>query len=72
MVKADKESEETRNFAVLLYDVAGMTSGYEIGDTKDFATRVMSLMSVKARDDNAAVKDAVVVERKQIILNRDG
>ena len=62
MVKADKESEETQNFAVLLYDVAGMTSGYEIGDTKDFATRVMSLMSVKARDDNAAVKDAVVEE----------
>ena len=62
MVKANKDSEETQNFAVLLYDVAGMTSGYEIGDTKDFATRVMNLMSVKARDDNAAVPDAVVEE----------
>ena len=60
MVKANKDSEETQNFAVLLYDVAGMTSGYEIGDTKDFATRVMTLMSVKARDDNAVVQDAVV------------
>lgn len=60
MVKTNKDSEETQNFAVLLYDVAGMTSGYEIGDTKDFATRVMTLMSVKARDDNAAVQDAVV------------
>ena len=60
MVKTNKDSEETQNFAVLLYDVAGMTSGYEIGDTKDFATRVMNLMSIKARDDNAAVQDAVV------------
>jgi len=59
MVKTDKDSEETKNFAILLYDVAGMTSGYEIGDTKDFATRVMNLMSVKARDDGAA-QEAVV------------
>ena len=59
MVKTDKDSEETKNYAILLYDVAGMTSGYEIGDTKDFATRVMNLMSVKARDDGAA-PEAVV------------
>jgi len=57
MVKADKDSEETKNFAILTYDVAGMTSGYDIGDIKDFSRRVMALMSVKARDD---VKDAVV------------
>mmetsp|Transcript_32377 Transcript_32377/g.66178 ORF Transcript_32377/g.66178 Transcript_32377/m.66178 type:complete len:765 (-) Transcript_32377:285-2579(-) len=57
MVKADKDSEETKNFAILTYDVAGMTSGYDIGDIKDFSRRVMALMSVKARDD---VQDAVV------------
>merc|ERR1712127_457462 len=30
MVKADKENEETQTFAELIYDVASMTSGYEL------------------------------------------
>eukprot|EP00566_Odontella_aurita_P004702 CAMPEP_0113588786 /NCGR_PEP_ID=MMETSP0015_2-20120614/35713_1 /TAXON_ID=2838 /ORGANISM="Odontella" /LENGTH=794 /DNA_ID=CAMNT_0000494707 /DNA_START=99 /DNA_END=2483 /DNA_ORIENTATION=- /assembly_acc=CAM_ASM_000160 len=62
MVKDDIDSEETKNFAVLMYDVAGMMSGYEIGEVSDFAQRVMALMSVKARDD---VEDAVVEEKEK-------
>lgn len=41
MVKADKESNELKESALLMYDVASMTSGYEVGDMKSFATRVM-------------------------------
>jgi len=58
MVKADKEAPETGNFGRLLYDVAAMTSGYEVSDMGDFAKRVMNMMSTKASDD--IVKDAEV------------
>jgi len=66
MVKGgDKDSAETKNFAMLLYDVAGMTSGYDVDDTGDFAKRVMALMTTKARDDGAGVQDAVIEEKKE-------
>jgi len=41
----EKDEVERENFAMLLYDVAGMTSGYEIGNVSDFAKRVMTLMN---------------------------
>jgi heat shock protein beta len=44
MVKADKEAAELEEFAMLLYDVASMTSGYDIPNVKNFAQRVLSLM----------------------------
>lgn len=58
MIKAQgEESEEPRNFAVLLYDVAALTSGYEIEDSGDFAKRILSMLTSKAKSD---VKDAEV------------
>jgi molecular chaperone HtpG len=45
MVKADRESKVLEERALLMYDVAAMTSGYEVTDMKDFAKRVMSLMN---------------------------
>jgi len=63
MVKADRDSEETKNFAVLMYDIAGMSSGYKVEDIKDFTERVMALMSSKARDD---IQDAVVEDEDDI------
>jgi len=59
MVKADRDSEGAKTFAMLMYDVAGMTSGYEIEDTGDFAKRVMSLMATKSQEEG--VQDAEVV-----------
>jgi heat shock protein beta len=53
MIKKDKESPETKNFAMLMYDIASLTGGYEISDTGDFAKRVMSMMTSKAKDDVA-------------------
>ncbi|EEC43000.1 heat shock protein Hsp90 [Phaeodactylum tricornutum CCAP 1055/1] len=44
MIKVDKESTELQDRALLMYDVAAMTSGYEVGDMKSFAARVMGLM----------------------------
>jgi len=44
----DKESQELESFALLMYDVAAMTSGYEVGDLRSFAQRVMGLMDEKA------------------------
>merc|ERR1711967_57702 len=59
MVKADKESKETEDYGRLLFDVAGMTSGYDIEDMSGFAKRVMGLMSSGAE----ATTDAVVEEK---------
>lgn len=59
MVKEDKESKELEERALLIYDVAAMTSGYDVADTKQFAVRVMKLMGQNV-DGN--VKDAEVVE----------
>jgi heat shock protein beta len=45
MVKTgDKESNELEERALLVYDVAAMTSGYDVADIKKFAQRVMKLM----------------------------
>jgi molecular chaperone HtpG len=58
MVKADKAGKESEDFAKLLFDVAGMTSGYDIEDMSGFAKRVMGLMgSPQAVDET---QDAVV------------
>lgn len=59
MVKEDKESKELEERALLIYDVAAMTSGYDVADTKQFAVRVMKLMGQNV-DGN--VKDAEMVE----------
>ena len=60
LVKVDRDGDETKNFATLLYDVAALTSGYEVENPADFAKRVMTLMTSKAEADG--VKDAEVVE----------
>jgi HSP90 family molecular chaperone len=39
-----EDDKEVKDFALLLYDVAAMTSGYEVGDMRGFAKRVMGLM----------------------------
>lgn len=57
LVKVDKESKELKETALLMYDVAAMTSGYDVSDMKSFAKRVMTLMNDKA----GGVKDAEVV-----------
>merc|ERR1712238_530892 len=51
MVKAGDESED---FANLIFDVAGMTSGYDIEDMAGFSKRVMGLMSSKPVVDTVA------------------
>merc|ERR1712176_1367762 len=44
-----------KDFARLLFDVAGMTSGYDIEDMAGFAKRVMGLMSPEAGGTTEAV-----------------
>lgn len=73
MVKADKENPDTKNFAMLIYDVASMTGGYEVSDAGAFAKRVMSLMTTKAKQDvednvnqDAESKDKVEDDDKPI------
>lgn len=49
LVKEDKENKDTADYARLLFDVAGMTSGYDVEDMSGFAKRVMSLMSSEVK-----------------------
>jgi molecular chaperone HtpG len=58
MVKDDKESKLTENFALLMYDVAGMQSGYDVADKSSFAKRVMGLVSVQ---EDGEIQGAEVV-----------
>ena len=45
MVESDRAAAATKDFASLVFDVAAVSSGYEIKDTGAFATRVIALMS---------------------------
>jgi len=58
----DQNEKEKENFGKLIYDVAAMTSGYEVEDTGDFAQRVMKLMNPNAVMDEEVeeVKDAEI------------
>merc|ERR1712238_493042 len=40
----EKDSSSTRDYAMLMYDVASMTGGYEVSDMGDFAKRVIGMM----------------------------
>ena len=61
MIKTSKEDKSTENFAMLMYDIAGMQSGYDLDDTAGFAKRVMGLMS----KDVAATPEAEVVQEEK-------
>lgn len=51
-----QEDKSTEDFALLMYDVASMTSGYDIKDPRSFAKRVMTLMN--KGEVSGAVQDA--------------
>merc|ERR1712232_1242132 len=60
MVEKKLDNSKTKNFSMLLYDVARITSGYEISDSGEFAKRVMSLMT----------RDVITFEEEQAINNK--
>jgi heat shock protein beta len=60
----ESDNDEAKNFAVLLYDVAALTSGYEIEDSGDFAGRIMSVMKSKSSVSSGGIKDAEVETTK--------
>ena len=62
MIKSSggKDSKKTEDFALLMYDVASMTSGYDVTDVRGFAKRVMGVMSNDG--SSSGVQDAVLEE----------
>merc|ERR1739845_226207 len=70
MVEKNVEKKQTRTFSMLLYDVARITSGYEISDSGEFAKRVMSLMT---RDFNKSGNfvDAIDNENSDIKVEQN-
>jgi heat shock protein beta len=59
MIKNNKEAKETEEYALLMYDVASMTSGYDVKDMGGFAKRVMNLMHSEGASEEG-VKEAVI------------
>merc|ERR1712232_1420088 len=55
----EEDSIQKENFGMLLYDVAAMSSGYDVEDISDFAKRVMKLMNSKAISDEEIKIDSV-------------
>jgi HSP90 family molecular chaperone len=61
LCKVDKNSNELKDAALLMYDVAAMTSGYDVPDIQQFAKRVMQLMDEKVQSVAGGVKEAEIV-----------
>merc|ERR1712194_921081 len=53
----EESSPEKENYGKLLYDVAALSSGYDVEDSTDFAKRVIKLMNTNAVTDDEAVKE---------------
>merc|ERR1712087_976708 len=55
-VNSSEDNVAARNSAALLYDVAALTSGYEIEDSADFAQRILSMMVARWGGDVTEAK----------------
>lgn len=76
----DKESQELKDCSMLMYDVAAMTSGYDVPDMKQFAKRVLQLMDDKvanavesesSADDSNEESEAVEAKEVEIVDDKD-
>jgi len=70
MVEKKLDDSETKIYSMLLYDVARITSGYEISDSGEFAKRIMSLMT-KGRSHNTFEEAEVVNDYKNSDLKEE-
>lgn len=58
MAKDDRGSDKLKETSMLMYDVAAMTSGYDVGDLRSFAKRVMGLMNEQVAESNRGDDDS--------------
>lgn len=72
MIKNNKEAKETEEYALLMYDVASMTSGYDVKDMGGFAKRVMNLMHSEGASEGG-VKEAVIekVSKEEDVIEKE-
>jgi len=70
MVEKKLDDSETKIYSKLLYDVARITSGYEISDSGEFAKRIMSLMT-RGRSRNTFEEAEVVNDHKNSDLKEE-
>jgi heat shock protein beta len=69
MIETNKEGKETEDYAKLLFDVAGMTSGYDVEDMSSFAKRVMSLMSTGAVETEKEETVTEAVKEEETVVD---
>merc|ERR1712151_449593 len=75
MIEKESGKEKAKKYSLLLYDVARITSGYEISDSGGFAKRVMSLMmrNVNTFEEAQVVNDHTNLDAKEeLIKENDG
>jgi heat shock protein beta len=66
MVKGNKDDKVTEDYAKLLFDVAGMTSGYDVEDMSGFAKRVMNLMTADAVAEEQGITEELSNEEDEV------
>jgi heat shock protein beta len=66
MVKGNKDDKVTEDYAKLLFDVAGMTSGYDVEDMSGFAKRVMNLMTADAVAEEEGITEELSNEEDEV------
>jgi heat shock protein beta len=69
----DNDAKELKDCAMLMYDVAAMTSGYDVPDMKQFAKRVLQLMDdkVNAFDGGTSETEATESTKSQKVDETD-
>lgn len=58
MVEKSPDSDDTKAFGTLIYDVAAIATGYSIEDPAEFAARITALMSSDAAFSAAPSSDS--------------
>merc|ERR1712183_958295 len=73
MIENESNKEKAKKYSLLLYDVARITSGYEISDSGEFAKRVMSLMmrNVNSFEEAQVVNDHKNPDAKEEIIKEN-
>ena len=66
MVTEKKDDKATEDYATLLFDIAGMTSGYDMEDMAGFAKRVMGLMTSELVAEESETEEAESTEADEI------
>jgi heat shock protein 90kDa beta len=68
---ADELDEETKNLANALYDTALLNSGFQMADTKEFASRMYRLMQTGMNLDSLELEPELEVPEEELVEEQE-